>query len=304
MNSDIKIPKVFISYSWDNNEHKEWVYNLAVNLRSHGIDVILDQFDLRISDDLPFFMEQGLTNSHMVICVCSDKYIEKANKGIKGAGYEKRILANEILNGSDKEFIIPIIKNNHLEKKLPTFLSGALYVDFDSEDYFNAYRQLLERIYNIDTNKKPPLGKCPFIGNTLSDEITERISIEKLDYVNSNMSGNVSFDYKKNDGHFTIGVSDYSFITKWSECSSNSIYCYKDKIKRIGYNPKYTKFPSKEDLIDFDFSSRCKSLNVGEIIILENNNNRFAAVKVLKIETNKFDINHLLEFEYKIYDVL
>ena len=66
-------PKVFISYSWDtengDDEHKKWVRDLATKLRSHGVDVILDQFDLRLGDDLPFFMEQGLTISHLVICI-------------------------------------------------------------------------------------------------------------------------------------------------------------------------------------------------------------------------------------------
>ena len=94
-------PKVFISYSWDtengDDEHKKWVRDLATKLRSHGVDVILDQFDLRLGDDLPFFMEQGLTISHLVICICSEKYTEKANAGKKGVGYEKRILANELL---------------------------------------------------------------------------------------------------------------------------------------------------------------------------------------------------------------
>ena len=88
-------PKVFISYSWDtengDDEHKKWVRDLATKLRSHGVDVILDQFDLRLGDDLPFFMEQGLTISHLVICICSEKYTEKANAGKKGVGYEKRI---------------------------------------------------------------------------------------------------------------------------------------------------------------------------------------------------------------------
>ena len=41
-------PKVFISYSWDtengDDEHKKWVRDLATKLRSHGVDVILDQF--------------------------------------------------------------------------------------------------------------------------------------------------------------------------------------------------------------------------------------------------------------------
>ena len=55
-------PKVFISYSWDtengDDEHKKWVRDLATKLRSHGVDVILDQFDLRLGDDLPFFMKK------------------------------------------------------------------------------------------------------------------------------------------------------------------------------------------------------------------------------------------------------
>ena len=184
-------PKVFISYSWDtengDDEHKKWVRDLATKLRSHGVDVILDQFDLRLGDDLPFFMEQGLTISHLVICICSEKYTEKANAGKKGVGYEKRILANELLNDSDKKFIIPIVRNNHSKKKLPTFLSGSLYVDFDNEDFYNAYRALIERIYNIDTSKKPPLGTCPFVGNTISDEITTKLNIEKVNFCNTKL---------------------------------------------------------------------------------------------------------------------
>lgn len=308
MDGIIEHPKVFISYSWDtengNQEHKKWVRDLATKLRSHGVDVTLDQFDLRLGDNLPFFMEQGLTTSHLVICICSEKYIDKANAGTKGVGYEKRVLANELLNDSDKKFIIPIVRNNHSKKKLPTFLSGALYVDFDNEDFYTAYKKLIERIYNIDTSKKPPLGTCPFVGNSLSDEITTKLNIEKATFCNSNMDGNVSFDYKKNNGLFIIGTADYSFTTKWSECGYNSIYCYNDKLKRIGYNPEYTQFPARNELSNFDYSSRVRSLKVGEIIILENTNNRFAAIKVLNVKKNDVDINHLLEFDYKIYDML
>ena len=53
-------PSVFISYSHDDQNHKNWVRKLATNLRFHGVDVILDQFDLRIGTDLRFFMESDL----------------------------------------------------------------------------------------------------------------------------------------------------------------------------------------------------------------------------------------------------
>ena len=75
-------PIVFISYSWDTengcNKHKEWVYKLATDLRHHGVDVILDQYGVRLGDDLPFFIEQGLSKSHLVLCICSENYVKKA----------------------------------------------------------------------------------------------------------------------------------------------------------------------------------------------------------------------------------
>ena len=86
-------PKLFISYSWDNeinDNHKKWVLKLASDLRHHGVDVILDQWDARLGNDLAFFMEQGLTESQLVICICSEQYVIKANNLKGGIGYEKR----------------------------------------------------------------------------------------------------------------------------------------------------------------------------------------------------------------------
>ncbi len=292
--------KAFVSYAWDSEEHKKWVLKLATNLRSHGIDVILDQWDARLGNDLPFFMEQGLTTSHFVICVCSDKYIEKANGGIGGAGYEKRILASELMD-NNKLFVIPIIKNNSQKNKLPTFLSGLRYVDFDNRDYYNCYQELLERIYDEDIKKKPPLGCNPFVSTSISDQITTKLNIEKVEFQNPIFEGKASFDYKKNSGSYIIGEGDYEFNTQWSECGHNSIYCYRDHVYRLGYNPHYKEFPTPNEFINFDFSSRARSVNVGEIVLLENHKHKFAALKVLKVVRRVEDIDHLLEFEYKIY---
>lgn len=298
MESDNK--KAFISYAWDNEDHKKWVLKLATDLRTHGIDAILDQWDARLGNDLPFFMEQRLTTSHFVICVCSDKYIEKANGGIGGAGYEKRILASELMD-NNKLFVIPIIKNNSQKNKLPTFLSGLRYVDFDNRDYYNCYQELLERIYDEDIKKKPPLGCNPFVSTSISDQITTKLNIEKVEFQNPVFEGKASFDYKKNSGSYIIGEGDYVFNTHWSECGNNSIYCYRDHVYRLGYNPHYKEFPTPNDFIKFDFSSRTRSVNIGEIVILENSHHKFAALRILKVVRRNEDINHLLEFEYKIY---
>ena len=293
--------KIFVSYAWNNEEHKKWVLKLATNLRHHGVDAILDQWDVRLGDDLPFFMEQGLTESHLVICVCSDKYIAKADGGSGGAGYEKRILAAEILNDGDKRFIIPIIKDCNQARKVPLFLSGLKYVDFDNGEYFDCYQVLRERIYDEDKKKKPPLGKNPFVSTAISDRIMTKLNVEKIEFQNPGMAGKVSFDYKRNSGSYVIGEGNHEFVTLWSECGYNSIHCYRDYVYRLGYNPKYNHFPSPSEFINFDFNSRAKSVNVGEVVLLENYSHKFAALKVTKVIRQKEDINHLLEFEYKIY---
>lgn len=293
--------KVFVSYAWDSEEHKEWVLELATNLRRHGVDAVLDQWDVRLGDALSFFMEQGLTESHLVICVCSDKYIAKADGGLGGAGYEKRILTSEMLNDGDKRFIVPIIKHCSQTRKAPLFLSGLKYVDFDNREYFDCYQELLERIYDEDKKKKPSLGKNPFASTAISDQITTKLNIGKIDFQNPNMVGKVCFDYKRNSGSYVIGEGNYEFITHWSECGYDSIHCYRDYVYRLGYNPQYKEFPSPNEFINFDFSSRAKSVNVGEIVLLENNHHKFAALKVTKVVRKKENIGHLLKFKYKIY---
>ena len=93
-------PTVFISYSHDNDEHKAWVLKLATNLRSHGVNAILDQWDLRLGTDLRFFMENGLSSSALVLCVCSENYVRKVDAGTGGSGYEGMIMTQGLLQNA------------------------------------------------------------------------------------------------------------------------------------------------------------------------------------------------------------
>ena len=49
-------PKAFVSYSWDDDSHKEWVAGLATELRNDGVETILDQWHAVPGDQLPAFM--------------------------------------------------------------------------------------------------------------------------------------------------------------------------------------------------------------------------------------------------------
>jgi len=159
----MSIPKVFISYSHDTAEHKEWVLKLATRLRSSsGIDIILDRWHLKLGDDLPHFMETNLAESDFVLMICTTRYVEKANKGEGGVGYEKMIVTSALLKTITESKIIPVIRQDRTYN-VPTFLTSKLFVDLSSDnDYEIKYDELVRKIHGKPLYEIPPIGNNPF----------------------------------------------------------------------------------------------------------------------------------------------
>ena len=109
--------------------NKAWVLKLATDLRSHGVNAILDQWDLRVGSDLRFFMEQGLSEANLVLCICSKAYVDKFNSGNGGSGYEGAIMTQPLLRDVKTDYIISVVRNNESDKKVPTALGSKLYID-------------------------------------------------------------------------------------------------------------------------------------------------------------------------------
>ena len=55
--------KLFVSYGWSELERVEWVIKLATNLRSDGVDVILDKWEIKEGNEDNVFMEQMVSNA-------------------------------------------------------------------------------------------------------------------------------------------------------------------------------------------------------------------------------------------------
>lgn len=293
---------VFISYSHDSDDHKQWVIELATYLRFHGVDVILDQWDLSLGKDLRFFMEHGITSSRLVICVCSENYVLKADSGRGGVGYETMIMTQDLLEDSNSNYIIPIVRNNPSDKKVPTSLRSKLYLDFsDDEHFYDNYRKLLERIYEEDQLKKPTLGENPFCGH-LSEQITLHLKSQQIMYMNPDMEGIVEFLYDNNNGTFLIGSGKYLFETRWSRYSNNGIYAIKGNKSRIGYKSGNREAPHYDDILTFNFSSGIRTVMVGQVFIIENEFQHYAAIKVVSVESRSHERSEdCLVFNYHIY---
>src|SRR4051812_40697630 len=92
-------PPVFISYSWDSEEHKAWAKDLATGLREDGVDVVIDAWGLRLGGRSPEFMESGIRKSKRVLIICTPEYKNRSERREGGAGYEGHIITGEILAG-------------------------------------------------------------------------------------------------------------------------------------------------------------------------------------------------------------
>src|SRR5918993_3364402 len=90
-------PVVFVSYSLEGDAHAAWVRRLATDLRTNGLDVILDQWALRVGDDVAAFMDDGVARADYLLLVCTESYAAKANDRRAGVGYEQGIITGRLL---------------------------------------------------------------------------------------------------------------------------------------------------------------------------------------------------------------
>ena len=144
-------PRVFISYSHDSKEHKEWTNQLAADLRKNGIDVTLDQWDLSLGQDISLFMQNGIANSDKVLLICTENYVRKSEVGKGGVGFERLIVTAEVVQSIDTNKFIPIIVGQVGEPKVPKFLGPRLYSDF---------RDPAARFEKLEEREKGALSRC------------------------------------------------------------------------------------------------------------------------------------------------
>lgn len=92
MSATSEHPKVFISYSWTDAEHEQFVLDFATALRSHGVDAVLEKWDLKPGQDKFVFMESMVIDPSVlrVLVICDRKYQEKADGRIGGVGTESQ----------------------------------------------------------------------------------------------------------------------------------------------------------------------------------------------------------------------
>ena len=157
-----KTSKVFISYSWDNEPHKNWVLNLANKLTENGIYTFFDRYDLRAGKDMNHFMENSVQESDKVLLIMTPNYKMKAEKREGGVGYEISMITSEIFRNQQSDKFIPIVRLGKRDNCTPIFVKSKIDIDMsDDKKFEERFEELLRIIYNEPKIKRPILGGKP-----------------------------------------------------------------------------------------------------------------------------------------------
>lgn len=224
------MPKVFISYSWEDEEHKTWVRSLTDQLIENGIDATLDQYDLTLGDRLPQFMEQSIAAADFVLIICTPTYKEKADNRQGGVGYEGHIISGEVFSKGNERKFIPVIRKGNVRTAIPTYLSGKLGIDLSGKtDYDSNFRDLVTTLWG--GKKKPTLGRKPtYVDNiqtspTIADEpvhilgiITDKVTVLSMDGTKGSALYSIPFKLSKRPSHLWGQL----FVSLWDSPPSFS----------------------------------------------------------------------------------
>ena len=158
------VSRVFVSYSWESEDHRKWVLALATRLRQDGVEAMIDQTHLPLGARSPEFMERSVRESGCVLVVCTEIYKQRFDNRKGGAGYEGHIITGEIINEVGENKFIPVLRSGERKNAVPSALVGIHGVDL-SKDSEDEYRRLVKQLHGI--SNIPPIGPPPKWLNSL-----------------------------------------------------------------------------------------------------------------------------------------
>lgn len=160
------MPKVFISYSWTSPKFREQVRQWADRLAADGVDILLDQYDLKEGNDKYAYMEKMVTDPSVthVLMFIDKRYAEKADARSAGVGTESQIISREVYEKVSQSKFVPIVceLDNGNSPYLPIFASSRIYIDFSSDEMVNRnWEGLVRLLYGKPIHEKPATGRPP-----------------------------------------------------------------------------------------------------------------------------------------------
>ena len=257
-------------------EHRDYVKKVAENLKSMGIKVFYDEdkiVDNWGQSGIEVFSNVYSHQSRYVVMFTSKEYVEKFWTKIElSAALNRMFKANEVC-------ILPVRLDN---TPVPSLPADILF---------------------LRANEYTPAQLSAAIASKLGDSRSEKNDSDSTLPRNSSLSGEVTFDYSNFDGRFVLGKRSLEFETKWTKSSDTNIHAYRNppSIDGIALAQNINEISEIKQAASLDYSSRVRTVQVGELLVLRSMNNFYAAIRVLGIkDRNRGADRDELKFQYAI----
>ncbi len=136
--------EVFVSYSWDSNEHNNSVLSFTDYLRKKGFHANVDRMISQKETATNFLkmMHIAMQQHEKIIIVLSEGYKQKADAFKGGVGEEYQMMINDIGNNLQKYILVSFAGRN--ENIIPFGLKGRDIIDFSQHgEEERLFRKLL-----------------------------------------------------------------------------------------------------------------------------------------------------------------
>ena len=273
-------PKYQVALSFA-GEERDYVEEVARQLHTRSISVFYDNFEtveLWGRSGVEAFHDAFARESVYVVMFISAAYVSKA-----WPKHERRSAFSRMIH-EQREYVLPVRFDN---SDVPGLAADTIYLS--ARDY--TPNQLAEMISN-KLGVRAHAGKASHVPppRMTSPRMTSPI-------------GEVVFDYSGHDGRYVIGSGTIEFETMWTKASDTTIHLYNDppSINGIALAHGDESISQVKGAESLDYTSRARTLSVGQVAILRNTEGFYAAVHVLEIkDDSRHDRDDELRFRYAI----
>ena len=121
--------RVFISYAWEDDDYRDWVAQLAAQLRVDGVRARLDRWHLQDGQTIPEFMNSEVRKADKVLVLCSPKYREKVHAmedggPSTGSGWESMLLSSAMFAEDARSKVVTALALGKWSESAPDYMQG------------------------------------------------------------------------------------------------------------------------------------------------------------------------------------
>jgi len=249
---------------------------IAENLKCRGVRVFYDDYekaDLWGKDLYVHLTQVYRTRARYTLMLCSKHYANKL-----WTNHERKIAQSRAFEES-AEYILPAKFD---DTEIPGMLPTTGYIDLRKHSPAEVALLVCEKlgieVSKVKSNQVPaPKSPCD--------------------------SGVAEFNYSNHDGKFRIGEGLCEIETRWSKAGDRSIHCTSDGsgVRGVALAPKGVQLKEQTNVARLDFTSRCRTAEIGRFVVFQNVRGIYGLVQILEIDDDtRGKLKDRLKFAYWI----